>query len=238
MPRNLYRLLINFLKWTAWTVLGLFCLSWLVILIQMCLPANNKPVPPPPPDRTPTVFYVGSHAFKVPADYSSLTAADYGGPGNTHLIFEFYYPAFTAPYDDPRFIADEGTPRIDNDLIEIYIDSGETGVPDGIQRLNSIRASKNGDKATPGPYGLFTIHQNDPSEALPDLIGVDDGVGIDLWCDNPAINPGDPTNPNSCSIFYFFQDLLIGEFFSLSNLPHWKEIHQKTVQFLTTHEVQ
>jgi len=183
------------------------------------------------------VFYVGSHAFKVPADYSSLTAADYGGQGNTHLIFEFYYPAFTAPYDDPRFIADEGTPRIDNDRIEIYIDSGETAVPDGIERLSSIRASKNGDKATPGPYGLFTIHQNDPSESLPDFIGVDNGVGIIVLCGDlsrhlTATSPGD-----ECLLFYPFRDLQIEEGFSVPNAAHWKVIYEKTVQFLASHEV-
>jgi len=183
------------------------------------------------------VFYAGSHAFKVPADYSPLAASDYNGPGNSYLIFEFYYPDFTAPYDDPRFIADEGTSQINNDFIEIHIVSGETNVPDGNKRLKAIRASKNGDTATPGPYQLFTIHQNDPSEALPDYIGVDNGVGIDMLCDNPAIDPGDPANPNSCSVFYPYQDLQIQETFSLSNLPQWKEIYQKTVQFLSTHEV-
>jgi len=62
-------------------------------------------------------------------------------------------------------------------------------------------------------------------------------VGIDLWCDNQAIDIGNPTNPKSCSIFFPYQDLRIEETFSLSNLSHWKEIYRKTVQFLATHEV-
>ena len=193
--------------------------------------------PPTTYSKTPAIYYVGTHAFKVPQDYSFLSVSDYGGPGNTQLIFDFYYPDFSALLDNPNFVVGEGTSRDDNRDVEIYL-IAQDNTSTGLRELQAIKAGTNTDKIKPGPYGLLEIHQRDDSTWVitRHYIGLFNKTAIDITCDNPDIIANGSRN-DSCLGFYPYEDLNIEESFSVPNLQHWRRIVQKTIHFLAIHEV-
>lgn len=187
--------------------------------------------------KAPVILYVGAHAFKVPADYSFLSEADYGGPGNSELIFHFFYPDFKAWLDDPRTIADDGTARADNDDIQIYLIAGDNNASTGMEKLQVVRGGTTTDKIKPGPYQLLEVRQKDNPTWAGEYIGLFDGTAIDISCGDPNILQDDGTRDNLCIGFYPYKDLDIEESFSVPNLQHWQAIVHKTINFLDMHEV-
>jgi len=215
------------------------------ILLGVFLITVWPPLPPPAPDEspvpgnTPVIFYVGSHAFKLPRDYSNLAVSDYDGPGNYELIFDFSYPWFTAPYEDTRVNMGHGIPIADNALLEIYLMNDGSRISYGAEELREIAAKTTTDWLKPGPYQLAEVHEKDDSDWIltRHYIGILNGIDVDISCGNPNFLKTDGTRDDLCVSLYPYNDLTVEESFSVPNLAHWKEVFKKTVEFLKTHEV-
>ena len=197
---------------------------------------QNLNYQPPADSKASVILYVGTHAFKMPADYWSAPIDNASAPGDEELILYFYYPYFVPPYDDPRFIADEGTPRIDDDYVDIYLMTDDSGSP-GTRELQAIKAGTTTDWLTPGPYQLRKVNYKGHPDWRDEYIGSFDGNDVDITCGDPSILQDGVSIDDLCLAYYAYKDLSIQEGFSVPNLKHWQDIVQKTFHFLTIHEV-
>ncbi len=188
--------------------------------------------------KTPAIFYVGTYAFKLPADYSFLSVSDYGGPENTELIFDIYYPDFTPLIDNPKLANEEaGMPHYDNADLVLYIDSGETNPSPATTELHSIHAGTTTDTLKTGPYGLLQIRYKNHPSWDGEYIGISNRTAIDILCESSKTPQSDDTRDDPCDGFFSYKNLSLEESFSVSNLKHWQQIVQKTLNFLAIHEV-
>ena len=224
-------------------MLVIICACAALVFIGMYLSPPDTPDQdhqPPVYSKVPAIFYVGTHAFKVPADYSFLSVSDYGGPGNPQLIFDIYYPDFTPEIDEPRLAnLRYGVPAYDNADLTLYVQADDTDISPATTELQAIKAGTTTDRLRPGPYQLLEVHQKDDSTWIStrEYIGIFDGTTVDISCGNPDVLLRDGTRDDICIGLFSYENLSLEEDFSVVNLKYWQNIIQKTIDFLATHEV-
>jgi hypothetical protein len=235
---------VRVVKWAVKTIIVMmivFICAWAALVfigLYLSPPTTRDTDYKQPVDsKAPVMLYVGTHSFKMPADYWSAPIDNASAPGDEELILYFYYPDFVPPYDDPRFIADEGTPRIDDDKVEIHIYSGDNSVSPGTRELQAIKAGTTTDWLTPAPYQLRKVNYKGHPDWRDEYIGSFDGNDVDITCGDPSILQDGVSIDDLCLAYYAYNDLSIQEGFSVPNLKHWKDIVQRTLHFLTIHEV-